>query len=152
MNDYNSFIKWVNNWLEMARNGYNYDQCQGSFCTWITEHKKIEIFITFLVTVISYLSTDLNFSSHSRHFPGMYLEHFNPFPKKNKLQTFCKLKKLANDNVKFNENGGQFSKRAENTLEKGEIARYEQFLLFPLCFQKIFTADIFKRRACLGKG
>ena len=24
----------------------------------------------------------------------------------------------------------------ENTVGKGEIARYEQFLLFPLCFQK----------------
>ena len=24
----------------------------------------------------------------------------------------------------------------ENTVGKGEIAHYEQFLLFPLCFQK----------------
>ena len=29
-----------------------------------------------------------------------------------------------------------FSKRVENTVGKGEIARYEQFLLFPQCFQK----------------
>ena len=28
------------------------------------------------------------------------------------------------------------SKWIENTVGKGEIARYEQFLLFPLCFQK----------------
>ena len=28
------------------------------------------------------------------------------------------------------------SKRVENTVGKGEIARYEQFLLFPQCFQK----------------
>ena len=28
------------------------------------------------------------------------------------------------------------SKRVENTVEKGEIAHYEQFLLFPQCFQK----------------
>ena len=26
-------------------------------------------------------------------------------------------------------------------MEKGEIARYEQFLLFPQCFQKTCTAD-----------
>ena len=26
--------------------------------------------------------------------------------------------------------------RAENIVGKGEIARYEQFLLFPQCFQK----------------
>ena len=29
----------------------------------------------------------------------------------------------------------------ENTVGKGEIARYEQFLLFPQCFQKTFPAD-----------
>ena len=29
-----------------------------------------------------------------------------------------------------------FSKRVENIVGKGEIARYEQFLLFPRCFQK----------------
>ena len=28
------------------------------------------------------------------------------------------------------------SKRVENTVGKGEIARYAQFLLFPHCFQK----------------
>ena len=30
----------------------------------------------------------------------------------------------------------KLSKRVENTVGKGEIARYEQFLLFPQCFQK----------------
>ena len=34
-----------------------------------------------------------------------------------------------------------FSKQIENTVEKGEIARYEQFLLFPKCFQKTYIAD-----------
>ena len=28
------------------------------------------------------------------------------------------------------------SKQVENTVGKGEIARYEQFFLFPQCFQK----------------
>ena len=32
-------------------------------------------------------------------------------------------------------------KRVENTVGKGEIARYEQFLLFPRCFQKACNAD-----------
>ena len=32
-------------------------------------------------------------------------------------------------------------KRVENTVGKGEIASYEQFLLFPWCFQKTCTAD-----------
>ena len=30
----------------------------------------------------------------------------------------------------------KLSKQVENTVGKGEIARYEQFLLFPQCFQK----------------
>ena len=33
----------------------------------------------------------------------------------------------------------QISKWVENTLGKGEIARHEQFLLFPQCFQKTCT-------------
>ena len=47
-----------------------------------------------------------------------------------------KLKEFADDNFKFEENGRKLSKRVENTVGKGEIARYEQFLLFPQCFQK----------------
>ena len=47
-----------------------------------------------------------------------------------------KLKVFADDNFKFDENGRKLSKRVENTVGKGEIARYEQFLLFPQCFQK----------------
>ena len=35
----------------------------------------------------------------------------------------------------------KFSKRVENTVGKGEIARNEQFLLSPQCFQKTCTAD-----------
>ena len=46
------------------------------------------------------------------------------------------LKEFADDNFKFDENGRKLSKRVENTMGKGEIARYEQFLLFPQCFQK----------------
>ena len=30
----------------------------------------------------------------------------------------------------------KLSQQVENTVGKGEIARYEQFLLFPQCFQK----------------
>ena len=33
----------------------------------------------------------------------------------------------------------------ENIVGKGEIARYEQFLLFPLCFQKQSVVDVLKR-------
>ena len=47
-----------------------------------------------------------------------------------------KLKRFADDNFKFDENCRKLSKRAENTVGKGEIARKKQFLLFPQCFQK----------------
>ena len=47
-----------------------------------------------------------------------------------------KLKEFADDNFKYHENERKLSKPVENTVGKGEIARYEQFLLFPQCFQK----------------
>ena len=63
-----------------------------------------------------------------------------PFPKQQILDG-SKLKEFADDNFNFDENGLKFSTRVENTVGKGEIARYEQFLLFPQCFQKTCTAD-----------
>ena len=48
---------------------------------------------------------------------------------------------FADDNLKFDENSRKLSKQVENTMGKGEIARYEQFLLFPQCFQKTCTTD-----------
>ena len=42
---------------------------------------------------------------------------------------------------KFDKNGRKFSKQAENTVGKGEIARYEQFLRLTQYFQKTCTAD-----------
>ena len=58
---------------------------------------------------------------------------FNPFPNRS-----SKLKHFADDNFKFDEMQKVLQK---GLWEKGEIAYYEQFLLFPLCFQKICTAD-----------
>ena len=52
-----------------------------------------------------------------------------------------KLKEFAGDIFKFDENRLKFAKRVENPVGKGEIARYEQFLLFPQCFQKTCTVD-----------
>ena len=52
------------------------------------------------------------------------------------------LKHFADDNFRFDENDREFSKRVENTVGKGEIARYEQFLLFPWCFGKMYFRHI----------
>ena len=59
---------------------------------------------------------------------------FNPLP--DKFWTLPNWKIFADDNFKFDDNGRKLSKEVENTVGKGEIARYEQFLLFPQCFQK----------------
>ena len=37
-----------------------------------------------------------------------------------------------------------FSDWVENIVVKEEIARYEQFLLFPQCFQKLSVVDVLK--------
>ena len=63
-----------------------------------------------------------------------------PFPKRHTLDS-SKLKEVADDNFKSDVNGIKFFKWVENTVGKGEIARYEQFLLFPQCFQKTCTTD-----------
>ena len=68
---------------------------------------------------------------------------FNLFSRtKRQILDSSKLKEFAVDNFKFNENCRKFSKLVENTVGKGEIARNEQFLLFPQCFKKISTADL----------
>ena len=48
----------------------------------------------------------------------------NPLPN-NKILDSSKLKELADDNFKFDENGRKFLKWVENTVGKGEIARYK---------------------------
>ena len=59
----------------------------------------------------------------------------NPLPD-DKIVDWSKLKQFTDDNFKFDENSRRFSKQVENTVGKGEIAHYKQFLLFPQCFLK----------------
>ena len=74
---------------------------------------------------------------------NIVLSFCKPFPKRHIFDS-SKLKTLADDNFKFDDNDRKFFKRVENTVGKGEIARNEQFLLFPQCFQKTCTADTYK--------
>ena len=46
----------------------------------------------------------------------------------------------------------KLSKRVEYTTGKGEIARYEQFLFFPLCFLKTCILKTRKNQDLFGKG
>ena len=64
---------------------------------------------------------------------------------------YSKLRKFADDNFKFDENGRKFSKRVKNTVGKGEIAHDEQFLLFPQCFKR-HVQKIHKNQGLFGKG
>ena len=75
-------------------------------------------------------------------------EEVNPF--KRQLLNSSKLKEFSDDNFKLTENGRKLSKWVENTVGKEEIARNEQFLLFPHCFQKTSTADTYQ--GLFGKG
>ena len=63
----------------------------------------------------------------------MYQQFFNSMHQQIKI--WCQ---------KYGQMGIQLSDRVENILGKGEIARNEQFLLFPECFQKLYVVDASK--------
>ena len=86
------------------------------------------------VTVIQILFT-INLLTIKSFLTLSQMTNFRPFQTK---------KKFADNNFKFDENGQKFFKHVENTEVKGEIAPYEQFLLFPQCFQKTCSADMWK--------
>ena len=77
--------------------------------------------------------------------------HFNPLPDDKFYLDSSKLKEYADDNFKFDENGRKLSKRVENTVGKGKIACYEQFLLFQVFSKGLFPRGV-KRWHCVGMG
>ena len=64
----------------------------------------------------------------------MHLTHYQT----TNFRIFQTKKTFADDNFRYDENGRKLSKRVENIMGKGEIARYEQFFLFPQCFQQAY--------------
>ena len=61
-----------------------------------------------------------------------------PVPKPQILDT----SKFADDSSNLDENGRKFFNRVENTVGKGEIARFSAFSTFPTVFSKdLYTAD-----------
>ena len=85
-------------------------------------------------------------SKHS-HFQYMYL----PVTRRQILDS-SKLKEFAADNLKFDKNGCKLSKRVENIVGKGEIARYKAILLFPHVFSKGLFPRGVRRCHCVGMG
>ena len=65
----------------------------------------------------------------------------NPLPD---LPVLVSSNSAANKDMKYGQMGIQLSDGVENIVGKGEIARIEQFLLFPQCFQKLSVVDAFK--------
>ena len=55
--------------------------------------------------------------------------------------TNSKMREFADNNFIFDENGIKLFIWAENTEGKGEIAGHKQFLFFPQCFKKNYTAN-----------
>ena len=56
--------------------------------------------------------------------------------------------RFCRQQFRFDENGRNFSKRVENTVGIGEIARHKQFLLFPQSFQNTVTDDHSFKHGC----
>ena len=106
------------------------------FAVWekVKDKKHFSVLPLFLVhTFLVYIySTDF--------FTFYQSIQFNPF-QTTKFRLFQTLK-ICRQQFKFDVNGRKFFKRMENVFEKGEIARQEQFLLSPQCFEKICTADM----------
>ena len=90
----------------------DYDGQKMQFCTWLISTQTI-------VDIPSFSSCNC----------------VNPLPD-DKMLDRSKLKQSADDNFEFDVNSRKLSKLVQNTVDKGEIARDEQFLLFPQCSQK----------------
>ena len=61
------------------------------------------------------------------------------------------MKEFAGDDFNYFENVRKLFKQVENTVGKGEIAHYEQFLFFPQCFKKL-ALQTCKNQGLFGKG
>ena len=68
---------------------------------------------------------------------------FNPLPD-DKISYWSKLTAFADDKLNVTQNIKVVFHRVENILGKEENAGYQHFLLFPKCFQKVFSSSASK--------
>ena len=64
-------------------------------------------------------------------------------------ESVCALQTTISNLLKMAESSQNL---VENTVGNGEIARYEQFLLFPQCLKKKNVVQTRKNRGLFGKG
>ena len=83
----------------------------------------------------------MNYMDTNFFYYSIYDRFIQRLPPKRQMSDSSKLEYYTDNNFRFDENDRKFFKWVENTVGKGEIARYEQFILFPRCFQKTCTAD-----------
>ena len=69
---------------------------------------------------------------------------FQPLTLSQMILDCSKLEEFPDDNFKSDERGRKLVKQVENTVGKGEIARYEQFLLFPQKTQGLFGKGLIR--------
>ena len=85
-----------------------------------------------------------------------YFLHFGAEPQSTvggiqELRTdYSKMKEFGHDNFKLCEAGGDFYERVENTVEKREIAPYDQISFSLSIFKYLYCKNV-KTMACLGK-
>ena len=72
-----------------------------------------------------------------------FLLPFNPLPT-DKILHWSKLKVFGDDKINAAEMMISFSDRVENIVGKEENAGYQDFLLFPQCFQTLFFSGSLK--------
>ena len=78
---------------------------------------------------------------------------FNPFITRRQILDSSKLKEIADDNFKFDENGRKLSKRVENAVGKKEkLLVTSNFSFFPTVFSKSLFPRGVKRCHCVGMG
>ena len=84
---------------------------------------------------------------------GKQVGFLQPYPFLTQVLDSSKWKELADDIFKSDGNDRKFSKLVKkNTAGKGEIARYEQFLLFPQFVFKGLVLQTPKNQGLFGKG